>query len=103
MFLYKDNNDINYSIHSALNYGTDINDNNLFFISNYCFTEIDEIFRNNYIINLFPKSKNGFIIWQTIFNLPIENVKLIKKDIAKIIEEEPQTATVTHKNYIVYF
>ena len=101
--MYKDNNDINYSIHSALNYGTDINDNNLFFISNYCFTEIDEIFRNNYIINLFPKSKNGFIIWQTIFNLPIENVKLIKKDIAKIIEEEPQTATVTHKNYIVYF
>jgi len=94
---------IDYSIHSAYNYGTDINDNDLFFISNYCFTEIDEVHRNNYINNLFPKTKNGFIIWQTIFNLPINNVNIIGKEIQKKVEEYPQTATITHKNYYVYF
>ena len=36
--LHNNNININYSIESAYNYGTDINDNELFFISNYCFT-----------------------------------------------------------------
>jgi hypothetical protein len=94
---------INYSIHSAYNYGQDINDNNLFFISNYCFTEIDNSHRTNYINYLFPKLKNGFITWQTVFNLPINNVNIIGKEIIKIIEEYPQTANIYNKNYYVYF
>lgn len=100
---HKDDITINYSTHSAYNYGKDINDTNLFFISNYCFTEIDEKERNNYINFLFQKISNGFITWQTIFNLPISNVNIICKNISDITEEYPQTATIVHKNYYVYF
>lgn len=101
--LHKNDITINYSIHKANNYGLDINDTNLFFISNYCFTEINEINRNNYIKYLFPKILNGFITWQTIFNLPINNVNIIGKNIKHIEEEYPQTATISKKNYYVYF
>ena len=101
--LHKNIIDINFSIHSAYDYGLDINENNLFFISNYCFTEIEEIYRNNYIKHLFPKILNGFIIWQTVFNLPINNVNIIGKKIKQIVEEYPQTATIEKKNYYVYF
>ena len=101
--LHHNNININYSIVSAYNYGTDINDNDLFFISNYCFTEIEEFHRNNYIKYLFPKISSGFIIWQTVFNLPIQNVNIINKYIKYITEELPQTATIQNKNYYVYF
>jgi hypothetical protein len=94
---------IQYSIHSAYNYGLDINDTDLFLISNYCFSEIDSLHRDNYIKELFPKIENGFIIWQTVFNLPIKNVNIIGKNIKHVCEEEPQTATIQHKNYFVYF
>ena len=95
--------DIKYSVHTSYNYGNDINDENLFFVSNYCFTEIDSSSRNNYIKTLFPKIKNGFIIWQTLFKVPIDDVIIIEKEIKEIIEEYPQTATITNKNYYVYF
>ena len=39
--LHTNNINTQYSIENAYNYGTDINENDLFFISNYCFTEID--------------------------------------------------------------
>ena len=97
------NINITYSFHSANSYGNDIDDNNLFLISNYCFTEIDSEHRNNYINYLFPKLTNGFIIWQTVFNLPISNVNMIKKNIINIVEEYPQTASQDNKNYFVYF
>ena len=103
LLIHKQKININYSIHSSCNYGEDIDDNNLFFISNYCFTEIDAEHRIKYIDSLFPKIKNGFIIWQTIFNVPIQSVNIIGKDITKIIEEYPQTATINNKNYYVYF
>ena len=83
--------------------GNDIYDDNLFFISNYCFTEITETHRNSYISILFPKVKHGFIIWQTVFNLPIEEVSIITKEIIKIDKEEPQTDTLNNENYFVYF
>ena len=38
--LHKGDININYAIHTADNYGADIDETNLFFISNYCFTEI---------------------------------------------------------------
>jgi putative sugar O-methyltransferase len=94
---------INYILKSAYNYGEDIDDDNLFFISNYCFTEINNEYRNLYISKLFPKVKNGFIIWQTVFGLPIFNTNIIGKEITKIVEETPQTASITNKNYFVYF
>lgn len=101
--LHKDLINIKYSIHSAYNYGSDIDNNNLFFISNYCFTEILSEYRNKYIETLFPKISHGFIIWQTIFNVPIENVNMINKKPEKIVEEIPQTASKEKKNYFVYF
>ena len=106
--LNKSDVNINYSLHSAYNYGTDINDLNLYFISNYCFTEIDNNHRSNYINLLFPKISNGFIIWQTVFNLSIQDITIIKKE--NITKEEeypqtsyPQTSYQNYKNYYVYF
>jgi hypothetical protein len=101
--MHTENIFINYYIHSAYDYGKDIKDENLFFISNYCFTEIDPEHRLKYIDNLFPKIKNGFIIWQTIFNVKIQNVNIIGKEVTKIVEEYPQTAPNDNKNYYVYF
>jgi hypothetical protein len=101
--LHNLNANISYSVHSAYDYGKDILNNNLFLISNYCFTEISNEKREKYISTLFPKVNSGFIIWQTIFSLPITNLNIIKKNIIKIEEECPQTATVKEPNYFVYF
>ena len=101
--LHKDILHINFSTHSAYNYGLDIENSNLFFISNYCFTEIDNLHRINYVAYLFPKISNGFIIWQTIFGVPIEYVMAIGKPIHTIVEENPQTTNCLYKNYYVYF
>jgi len=94
---------INYYLKSAYSYGEDIDDDELFLISNYCFTEINKEYRDNYILKLFPKVNNGFIIWQTVFGLSINNINIIGKEISKIVEETPQTATILNKNYFVYF
>jgi len=101
--LHNESINIEYSIHSAYNYGADINQTDLFLISNYCFTEISSEYRNKYIETLFPKISNGFIIWQTIFNCPIEDTSKINKTIEKVVEEIPQTASQERKNYFVYF
>jgi len=101
--MHKEIINIKYTIHSAYNYGSDINQKNLFLISNYCFTEISNEYRNKYIETLFPKISNGFIIWQTIFNCSIKDVNMINKNIVKIVEELPQTASQEKKNYFVHF
>lgn len=95
---------VEYETHSSVNYGADINDSELFFISNYCFTEIAGEHRDNYVSRLFPKISNGFIIWQTCFGLtkPEEHIFGIKK-IMNVVEEYPQTAFISNKNYYVYF
>ena len=95
---------INYSLHSCYEYGKDIDENNLFLISNYCFTEITDEHRTNYVNNVFNKVKNGFIVWQTVFGLGIDKVNLISKQIQSICDEKPQTAGIEKdKNYFVYF
>ena len=99
----KETINIDYTIHSSYNYGVDINKSELFFISNYCFTEISNEHRNKYIDTLFPKISSGFIVWQTCFNLPIENVGIINNNEKIIKEELPQTAFEFFKNYFVYF
>jgi hypothetical protein len=101
--LHNDIININYTIHSATNYGSDINNKDLFLISNYCFTEIEKQHRDKYVALLFPKVINGFIIWQTLFGLPISDFTIINKQIVKIVEEEPQTASLEKKNYFLYF
>jgi hypothetical protein len=101
--LHTDSANISYSVHLAYNYGTEIERANLFLISNYCFTEIEKEHRDKYIEILFPKVANGFITWQTITGLPIQQTYIIKKVIDKIDEENPQTANERYKNYFVYF
>jgi len=95
---------IKYFLHDSNLHGSDVLVNDLFLISNYCFTEIDEDNRRKYIDNLLYKTLNGFILWQSSF-LPIEYVmKTIPYDITSLNEETPQTAPAhVSKNYHVCF
>jgi hypothetical protein len=56
----------NLSFHSAYTYGSNITSSNLFLISNYCFSEIDNEHQTNYIQKLFPKVLYGFMTWNHI-------------------------------------
>ena len=100
---------INNIYHDSASFGSDIEDKNLFMISNYCYTEIDRELNNNYNKNLLHKINNGFIVWQNGGNggiYPIEEAKdILNKDILKTCEEKPQTDSGQgiHKNYFVYF
>lgn len=97
------------TIHDCNTYGKNVRDDDLFFISNYCLTEIDTNSNNNYVTTLLPKTKNGFITWQNGGNghaYPIESAnKIINKNIINIEEEKPQTDSGIGfcKNYFVYF
>jgi len=96
-------------IHSSDTYGKNIHDPKLFFISNYCYTEIEKEHNRNYTSYLLNNTQNGFITWQNGGNkgaYPIENSSIITgKDIKTIIEEKPQTDSGIgiYKNFFVYF
>ena len=47
-------------------YGSAISKDNLFLISNYCFSEISMENQKKYIENLFPKINHGFFAWNSI-------------------------------------
>ena len=101
--MHKNDIQIEYSVIESNNYGKDIQETNLFLISNYCFTEVEAEHRERYITHLFPKISNGFIIWQTVFGLNLEYSKTLVKVIDQM-EEKPQTGTDTpHKNYFIFF
>jgi hypothetical protein len=83
-------------------YGNNITDNDLFFISNYCFTEINETHRIGYYNNLLlNKVTSGFIIWQTGL-VSIDKTSFYIKYDCDIQEETPQTSSEA-KNYYVKF
>lgn len=65
LYLSKLNMD-NVEFYSAYSYGADINDNNLFLISNYCFSEIHQRHQKEYMRLLFPKILHGFMVWNWI-------------------------------------
>jgi hypothetical protein len=100
--LNKENIQINYSLNNCYEYGKNINENNLFLISNYCFTEIEDEHREKYIKYLFDKIQNGFICWQTCFGLNINETTILNKKITKLVLEKPQTS-IHGPNYFVYF
>ena len=52
-----------YTIWNANTFGKDIPGNDLFFISNYCFSEISLQNAKNYIEYLLPKCPHGFLMW----------------------------------------
>jgi hypothetical protein len=93
---------IPFELISAETFGKNIIDNQLFFISNYCFTEIHGSLRNNYIQLLFPKVSRGFITWQTTYET-LDLINELTIPITKITIETPQTNNFNHKkNYFVY-
>lgn len=84
-------------------FGTTIVSNNLFLISNYCFTEIDHEYRDNYCEKLLPKVSHGFMVWQTCV-FPSMSTDILQKKIVNNVEERPQTCLHTNNvNYFVYF
>jgi len=90
-------------------YGFSKGDLGGFFISNYCFTEIDEVYRKQYVDALFRSGvvSHGFITWQTVFGLPIDSASRYLGGMGDwglaVDEERPQTAFVDFPNYFVRF
>ena len=79
-------------------------DTNMFFVSNYCFTFINESDRKYYQDNLLSKCDHGFLVWQTSFGATIQQSDgILSKTIIKTIEEIPQTGPSHAKNYYVTF
>lgn len=98
---------IPYEFVDATTYGQDIvvdNDEKLFLISNYCFTELEEEHRKKYIQHLFSKVEHGFIIWQTCFGIGLDYLEKAMKNKKWVkTEETPQTASVEFPNYFITF
>lgn len=107
--LHKDIIKCRLQFHDSSTFGSNINDTNLFFISNYCYTEISESYHANYTNILLPKVDHGFITWQNGGNggtYPVHNASnIINKEITKVIDEKPQTDAGydIYRNYFVYF
>jgi hypothetical protein len=80
---------------NALEYGQTIQDNNLFLVSNYCFSEVSNENQVNYVKHLFPKVSHGFMVWN---HIPLYDFGF------KVSSEEeyPQTST-NYPNRYVYF
>ena len=107
--LHKNNIHTNITIHSSETYGENVKNNNLFFISNYCYTEIDKEHNLMYSTKLLPKTSNGFITWQNGGNsgaYPVQKCsEIIGKPTINVIEEKPQTDAGygIYKNYFVFY
>jgi hypothetical protein len=92
---------IPYQSYDAQNYGKEITSNDLFFISNYCLSEIDEQHYKLYCQHLLPKTSHGFIIWQPV-SWSLENIMILQKVVTLIENEKPQTCC-EGINRFVYF
>ena len=97
--LYLSNHNLNFNtnFHSSNSYGITIeNIDNNFLISNYCFSEIENIHQEKYREILFPKITHGFLVWNhiSLYNFGFEY---------RIEDEYPQTDTMYKMNKYVYF
>lgn len=68
---------LNVDFVDATTFGANITKNNMFLISNYCFSEISIEFQKKYIETLFPKVSHGFMAWNMI---PLYNFGFITRD-----------------------
>lgn len=82
------------TFHDASNFGTDIEGEDLFFVSCYCFSEISDAFQQKYREHLLPKCTHGFIAWNMI------DVYDIGKELT-ITNEVPEETGA--KNKFVFF
>lgn len=98
--LYLSKFDISFPIEfvSSETYGENIHNDNIFLISNYCFSEINSYNQKKYIDILFPKINHGFMIWN---HIPLYN---FGKEIMKIENERPLTGSKDgNSNMFVFF
>jgi hypothetical protein len=87
------NTTLNIEFIDATTFGANITNNNLFLISNYCFSEISSDFQKSYVKSLFPKLSHGFMAWNFI---PLYDFGFT----CHVEDEEP----ITHPlNKYVYF
>ena len=103
--LHKDVVTIPYELHESAKYGATVPSGKLFFISNYCYTEIDATNKKLYYINLLKRVDHGFIIWQSL-TFDLKYMNQIFQDISQVamIEEKPQTClNASTPNYFVFF
>lgn len=66
LYLKTLNQTSNVSFVDANTFGESIAQNDMFMISNYCFSEISSSFRKSYIDKLIPKVSHGFMAWNGI-------------------------------------
>jgi hypothetical protein len=93
--LYLKNHNLVYPVvfSKAFDYGSDINTEKNFLISNYCLSEIEKKDRDNYLKILFPKVQHGFLVWNITPLIPLGKNEKIEKERPNIV----------HNNYFVYF
>lgn len=65
-YINMNNTSIKINYYNSLNYGSEIDSNNLFLISNYCFSELSAENQLKYRTKLFPKISHGFMAWNYI-------------------------------------
>ena len=83
-----------YKLWDADTFGQDIVGDDLFFISNYCFSEIDPQLAKQYTEHLLPKCSHGFLVWNM---RPFESF-------GKNVELEPEIPAIGNEdNLFVYF
>jgi hypothetical protein len=83
-----------YFIKSGNDFGSDLDRNDYFFISNYCLSEISDNYRISYIENLLPKCPHGFLAW---------NMQEYK-DIGKTVRFEDEVPPICpEQNRMIYF
>ena len=80
----------------ARTYGEFIEKDNLYLISNYCFSELPLEYQTLYRTVLFPKVKHGFMAWNMI---PVYHFGFAMKEEA----ETPYTGNPNSLNKFVYF
>lgn len=66
--LYLNHHELSFPVyfHSASTYGQSVSGSNLFFVSIYCFSEIEKRHQLGYIEHLLPKTNHGFLIWNHV-------------------------------------
>lgn len=82
------------SFHSSSTYGSSIEGDGHFLVSNYCFSEIDDVHQMRYIQTLFPKIAHGFLAWNRI---PVYNFG------KRILRTEPERPKTFRTNMFVFF
>jgi hypothetical protein len=66
MYLIKVNPNLQVDFVGANTFGSEVEKNDMFLVSNYCFSEISDEFQKKYIEVLFPKVAHGFMAWNII-------------------------------------